>query len=400
MQEWGQGWSFSPGINICHHCLGDVDLARHVKDRAEFYDCGFCRRVSRQRPMSIAFDGLMGIVGSTLEQYYDRAANELSYCSAEGGYIGRTYEAYDLVYGRSPFCEITENTRVLEAIYRALGSEFWCDKSPHSTIGLKAHQLSWDHFCKAVKHRSRYFFTQRNSGDENSDLTPVSMILEELSSHFEREKLIEDIPQGTDFTRIRVHQPGERCEDWRSLGSPPAVIAPSNRMSPAGISMFYCSKDLLTARSEALSTLPDGKPAALTAATWRTSRPILVLNLCDIRATPSVWFSKRSVRDRVLFLQAFAKDISQPVVHDGREHIEYVPSQIVTEYFRRVYNTADGEQLDGIMYPSSRFSKGRNLVIFASPDDLDPVCESLYRKTPVLALASSTVKRLRIRKSP
>src|SRR5689334_1893552 len=103
-----------------------------------------------------------------------------------------------------------------------------------------------------------------------------------------------------------------------------------------------------------MSTLRDNDSSALTAASWSSSRPLLLLNLCAIRRTPSYWFSPRYERDRVLFLKAFAESISQPVMHDGREHIDYVPSQIVTEYFRHVYRTDEGRQLDGIIFPSAR----------------------------------------------
>jgi hypothetical protein len=118
-----------------------------------------------------------------------------------------------------------------------------------------------------------------------------------------------------------------------------------------------------------------------------------------MRETPSFWFSYRSDRDRVLFLKAFAESISQPVTHDGREHIDYVPSQIVTEYFRHVYRTDDDKQLDGIIFPSARVRKGKNFVIFASSDDLRPVAEKEFDSTPpILTLDPSSIKRLRIRR--
>ena len=46
---------------------------------------------------------------------------------------------------------------------------------------------------------------------------------------------------------------------------------------------------------------------------------------------------------------------------DGREHIEYVPTQIVTEYFRRIFRV-EGRRLDGIIYESSRVV-GRNAFV-------------------------------------
>lgn len=397
LEQWEQGWSFSPGVYICHNCLSDPELARYAQEHASSNTCSFCDRVTRQRPISIEFDSLMEIVMSALKQYYDRAVDELGYCSAEGGYLGTTYDSYDIIRDESPFCEISENDRVLSRIVECLEDEVWCDKSPYSIIGFEAYRSSWDQFCSAVKHRTRYFFTRRSPRERDSELTPVSQMLDELSSNIETEGLIHQLPTNTNLFRVRVHRTHERCDNRESLGPPPPSVAPSNRMSPAGVSMFYGSADLTTAKTEALSTLGKKRDAALTAAIWNATRPVLLLNLCGIRQTPSFWFSSRSERDRVLFLHEFAASISQPVIHDGREHIEYVPSQIVTEYFRDVYRTHEGSQLDGIFFPSARARGGKNMVIFVSPEDLTPVSERGYGSPPLLVLNPSSIKRLRKR---
>ena len=70
-------------------------------------------------------------------------------------------------------------------------------------------------------------------------------------------------------------------------------------------------------------------------------------------------------------LRDFVQSITRPVVHDGREHTEYVPTQILTEYFRHRYRLHDGTQLDAIVYPSTQRRAGRSVVIFASQEDLD-----------------------------
>ena len=48
----------------------------------------------------------------------------------------------------------------------------------------------------------------------------------------------------------------------------------------------------------------------------------------------------------------FVKSITAPVAHDGREHIEYVPTQILTEYFRGRVKGEGASRLDGIVYPA------------------------------------------------
>jgi RES domain len=63
-----------------------------------------------------------------------------------------------------------------------------------------------------------------------------------------------------------------------------------------------------------------------------------------------------------LFLWSFARDLRKPVVLDGREHIEYVPTQVVTEYMRWFPAAA----IDGILYTSAQ-NGGTSCVIFCGP---------------------------------
>jgi len=91
----------------------------------------------------------------------------------------------------------------------------------------------------------------------------------------------------------------------------------------------------------------------LSAGTFRPLRALNLLNLADLPPIPSVFDTERhGMIHSLRFLHAFAADISQPIARDGREHIEYVPTQIVTEYFRRVFRLIDGSSLDGIIYPA------------------------------------------------
>lgn len=44
----------------------------------------------------------------------------------------------------------------------------------------------------------------------------------------------------------------------------------------------------------------------------------------------------------MIFLDRFAHEVSKPVAPDALEHIEYVPTQIVTEYFRHAFEREFG----------------------------------------------------------
>lgn len=134
-------------------------------------------------------------------------------------------------------------------------------------------------------------------------------------------------------------------------------------MSPAGIPMFYGAFDQATAVAETVE-LPRHAGQVASIGIFRPVRDLLVLDLADLPGVPSVFDVDRHALIHTLrFLHAFADDISGPIARDGREHIDYVPTQIVTEYFRRVFLTADGVALDGIVYRSSK-NEQRAVVLF------------------------------------
>jgi hypothetical protein len=78
------------------------------------------------------------------------------------------------------------------------------------------------------------------------------------------------------------------------------------------------------------------------------------------------------------FLHKFINDLVAPVSKDGREHVDYVPTQIVSEYFRYKFKSEKGSGIKGIKYPSVKDSGGTNLAVFSSNnDELEGVFELL-----------------------
>lgn len=79
---------------------------------------------------------------------------------------------------------------------------------------------------------------------------------------------------------------------------------------------------------------------------------------------------KRHLIDPLRFLRLFVEDITKPVTRernkDGKltEQIEYIPSQIVTEYFRHVFKTNTNEAVNGIIYQSTKNMEGKCCVLF------------------------------------
>jgi RES domain-containing protein len=133
----------------------------------------------------------------------------------------------------------------------------------------------------------------------------------------------------------------------------------SNRMSPAGIPMFYGAEDEATAIAETYTPSP-GTPAVVTVGKFRTARPAWVVDLTALPPFPSLFDQeRRHLRGPLRFLRAFVKDLSKPIKKDGREHIGYVPTQIVTDYLRHVFRTETGHRARGVIFPSTRKKGGK-----------------------------------------
>jgi hypothetical protein len=143
-------------------------------------------------------------------------------------------------------------------------------------------------------------------------------------------------------------------------------------MSPAGIPMFYASTDPDTAVRESANADPN-TPTVATIGRFETLRDMRVVDLSDPPHPPSLFDARRrATRQPLMFLGGFAADVSRGVIRDGAEHVDYVPTQVVTEYLRDAFDVGPGPPLLGLMYASSQ-AKGINCVLWiANGDARDP----------------------------
>src|SRR5699024_3695432 len=127
-------------------------------------------------------------------------------------------------------------------------------------------------------------------------------------------------------------QHGQMWEpDANQLGPPPKEIASAGRMNPAGIPYFYTATDLATARHEIGVT--DRNDGTVFTAIFKLQESVHVIDLTLLPPVPSIFdLANKGALERALFVREFVETISRPVVKDGREHIDYVPSQVVCEY--------------------------------------------------------------------
>jgi hypothetical protein len=87
--------------------------------------------------------------------------------------------------------------------------------------------------------------------------------------------------------------------------------------------------------------------------TFVTARDMLVIDLVDLSAVPSAFDEpRRHLRPAIRLLREFAADVAVPAQPDDREHLEYVPTQVVTEYLKHRYEHPDGPVM-GVLWRSS-----------------------------------------------
>ena len=191
-------------------------------------------------------------------------------------------------------------------------------------------------FCLRITEKARFFFFVPIRGDAalaEPDQFPTVAILDELANLI---RLATDLVK-TILRRVPRHFRATAEHGWKQLTGyliPPIRITPppsasirSNRMSPAGIVMFYGAVEKETALSETYDS--DGEEM-LTVAAFRTLQPFKIIDLTHLPTVPSIYDPEQhQIRTGIQFLHSFAEQVAVPVVRDRREHVAYVPTQVV-----------------------------------------------------------------------
>jgi hypothetical protein len=355
---------------ICADCVSDPDLKRWIQDNAVSTTCSFCGRED-QDAIAAEMDEFVGAVLDGIRVDWNHPDTEgIAYESAEGGYQADLVDTYEVLED----CGVSDEEDVIQAIVDSMETDAWVAREFYRGSDSDRLSWGWDSFKEAIKHRTRYFFLE---GDLYDDMPPARM-LEKIADTIRRRPggmdLIQRLPSDTNILRIRVD--ARRHDTAAAIGTPPAAFAiKANRMSPAGIPMFYGALDVDTAIAETREPGDIGKIMSI--GTFKPVREIAILNLARLPDIPGVFNEAgRELIQPLRFLHPFADDISRPIAHDGREHIEYVPTQVVTEYFRQAFRDADGQPLDGIAYASSRHPGGVAVVLFCENERCVDVAEA------------------------
>ena len=358
----GYGWD-APEKLVCTECLGEEGQAYFWKKGAamEFLHgrCDYCDDAVRSSgPLSRVVE----LVAPALHRYFSDPG-DAGAIRDEGEWLIDTIGTEEALRTLWPSC----GKRLLSDIAGAFRNRRWVASNGHFLEKHETVQFThkWHHFEMMAKHRTRYFLDRQDrefGQDPWMEYPSPAEFLARIGEFVVDQRLVRPIDARQPLFRARCQGAGESFDTFDKLGPPCDKRASAGRMNPAGIAYFYMAREWPTAVAEVVKETP----AHVAIGEFRPKPSLLLLDLTALPEPPSV-FDDEAYDDYqgILFLRDFAGRISKSVAKDGSEDLEYVPSQVVCEFFAQVFGRGEGgRQLDGIAYRSSVADGGENVVVF------------------------------------
>lgn len=245
----------------------------------------------------------------------------------------------------------TYDDSLTQDIIDCFGYRRWVYLDPYGLNDDEEMSLKWKEYCsKTIDDTvSGKSISEILSGNIDV-LYDVAQIIKN-NEHF----LFETLPSGTVLYRCVNYASHLKSVSLSNLASPPTQYASANRMSRQGNSMFYGAFDENTPLAEA-RTVKGLQYSYL--GKFILKKDMLVLDITNLPQAPSIFDTEDYWGIR--FLHEFDEALSHHI--PSNQLLEYVPTQIMTDFFRqssKIFN----KQIMGIKYNSSK-NGASNCVLF------------------------------------
>lgn len=367
--------------NVCRLCIDDPALADYVA-RDPISTCDFCGSTNK---LGMAVGDLFRYMNECLKAEWDDPINMVAW---ERGFVPSPSGLFD----SDDLLSMVDEPLLHEDLRQEFIIAFdrmWCQQNPYRLEHSKVLIHSWLEFAEVVRTNRRFLTPLDTTAHDPMDdeLLPTGKVLGAVGDAIQRsDQRVLKRSADLRITRARVHESSEILDTAQTLGSPPSSRAKHNRMSGEGISMFYGAEDADTAIAEIRSN----SNQVVTVGSWTPTCELVYLDLLAAQPIPSIFDAdERSYRTELRFLIGFADDLARPIDVEDRG-LEYIPTQIVTEYIRDHLKTSDGHQIDAIRYGSALDEQGVCWVVFAGPDDCGDEGDN---SEPLLVLDPNSVRR-------
>ena len=329
---------------VCIECFNNPSLKEFIRENSSnSTGCDYCDNDPESLSCSAA-DVIEHIYKSLLKIYSDDGATYLYMDGEIQDNIHTTYETDELL-----------NEYGIYSSYEGDIAEAIINQSEYGTIWYETREFNredeellfrWDTFKKFIKHKYRFMNFDIGSNSFFGSTITKDQFLKSLSELIKSQNLIRTISTDEILYRARYFSDENPFElKLEEMCGPPVEKSVSSRMSPAGISAFYGAEDLETACKE-IKLEPQEKFAFCK---FRVKKEIRVVDFSK-KITPPCLFNREISSENVYmsnFLRDFIKDLCCPIDKDGKEHFEYSPTQLLSEFLRIDLNVR------GIIWPSS-----------------------------------------------
>lgn len=353
MEAEERGWS-SPEGHVCESCVDDDYLKHVISQNLVASECDFCG-ASSDEDIAAPVEVLMPSLAGAVHHFFNDPTS--AGVPWDDGPVFEGEGTIDMLMSLPLEC----NDELFEVVSAAFTNTDWVPAAGGHFASTHDHKVlndSWGTFVHAVKHETRFHFHRSTlERDADWDVMSPGETLSALGRVSTIAGLVRTVEAGKKLYRARTKAQGESwVPDEQSMGAPPKNLARAGRMNPAGISYLYCALEPQTAAAEIVSN----PPLELVMASYEAVRDLRILDLFNMPDVPSIIDDgRRHTYEPLLFLHRFVEEVCRPVSKNGGEHIDYVPSQVVCEWFSHVFSPdGDESQLDGLMYPECRATGG------------------------------------------
>lgn len=376
LEDTENGFSVGSDIFICENHFGDSDIIEYINEHGVLdNECFFCGTLELEEEIpnstyKIHSDKLLKGIVSCIKRSYDDPANGLAYESAEGGYYGDTYYTYDLLNEVIP---LDADEEVIQFIADSISQDLWTEAEFYGNPFHEELSYSWKKFSQLIKHQvessSSVIFKGRYSGKAFDILNTIIDFISDLN-------LFTNIPERTNLFneniiiyRARQHKDIGEVNICKDICSPPSCYAGTNRFSAEGISMFYGAENEKTAIEEIINR---EKPEEyITIAEFYPSKQLKLIDLRNIKTIGFFNFENIDLYEPSQFLINFVQQVSVKIDPGQNKKIEYVPSQVVTDFFKSILPSKLGFSIDGLVYKSAQNNGSDCYVIFADNEQCE-----------------------------
>lgn len=357
--------------SLCLSHIEDHALKETLAAAAEHSECRICS----SNGSVVTLDDLMTEVMEAVRFHYEPSSDTGLLWGEEDGWMGPSATDSNEVLADICFGAFAADVdlEVMDILTDSIHLDDWISNRHSSS--LEATEWAWEQFVSDVKSESRFVFWATKSLEGfGSPGERSANFLWSLLPYVEDQKLnlVSEVPRGTAFYRGRlVNHAYDKTTSAKKLGPAPADKAAANRMSPDGVPMFYGSSSPETAIREIAA---HGTGGYARVGAFRNQRPLTVLDLTALPTLPSIFDKAERRRNGVFrFFTHFADNVTAPIRPDGRPHVEYVPTQVVTEFFRWV----PSRKIDGIKLRSAQDGEDTYVLFLTQEhvDDEDPECD-------------------------